>query len=174
MSSTVYPVKYIETVTLTNGTSIQLRPIHKADRLHVPIATKQVSKKSLYQRFLGYPSINSRMIKKFTELDYDEDMAIVAEISDDKGEKQLIGVARLASYNKSVAEFAIIIIDKWHGKGLGKILTKTILDIARDLGYKKIKASLFAKNFPIKHLLSIHGFTFENSTYGILNAELNL
>lgn len=169
-----YPIQYIEPVILRDGSLIQLRPIHQDDSAHVPMMKLRVSKESLYQRFMGIVKIDEEMIRRFTQLDYQREMAIVAEIKDDVGEKQLVGVARIASIDSQVAEFAILIQDDWHGKGLGKILTKYVIDIAQDLGYSEVHASLFSTNKAMMTLLKKNDFVTYNNGQGVIKAELHL
>lgn len=173
-NTSVYPIQYIEPAVLKEGSLIQLRPIHQVDSIQFPMVKEYYSKESLYQRFLGLLTINEALIKKFTELDYNREMAIVAEVKDDKGQKQIIGVGRIAPNTITSAEFAIIIQDAWQGKGLGRILTQYIIEIARDLGYTQIEASLFSNNKVMSHLLTEHGFVQESVSQGITTRVLHL
>ena len=102
------------------------------------------------------------MLVRYTQIDYDREMAIIAEHTDENGKKRMLGVVRLISdpYNET-AEFAIVIGDPWHGQGLGNRFTDVILDIARDRGTRKVTASVLKDNFIMKHVFEKRGFTIE-------------
>lgn len=157
-----YPVQYVEPVQLKDGTLVVLRPIHWTDDKNFEEAKEMVSSESLYQRFLGFVNIDDEMIARFTQLDYRKEMAIIAEVKNGE-DKQMIAVARIAPYDEEKAEFAIIITDAWQGKGLGKIMTSFILDIAKDLGYKQVYAFLFSENGAMNHILQKEGFEVKSN-----------
>jgi acetyltransferase len=102
------------------------------------------------------------MLIRYTQIDYDREMAIIAEHTDKDGEKRMLGVVRLISdpYNET-AEFAIVVGDPWHGQGLGNRFTDVILDIARDRGIRKVTANVLKDNFIMKHIFESRGFTVE-------------
>lgn len=155
-----YPVQYIRAVQLRDETLVQLRPIHPSDGDSAADFKKRLSKKSIYDRFLGYnPAISSKLIKRLTEIDYEKEMAIVAEVSTEKG-KEIIAVARIAPENAENVEFAIIIADEWQGRGLGSILTDEMIEVAKDLGFEKIYALVFTKNKGMLNLLKKRNFIF--------------
>ncbi len=170
-----YPIQYVEPLVLPDGSVIQLRPIHEQDKEGVFSAGEKVSDQSLYQRFLGFVKIDDKMIERFTQLDYSKEMAIVAEVKN-KEEKQIIAVARIAACkpNDKDAEFAIIVTDSWQGKGLGKIMTNYILNVAADLGYENIHAYLFSNNKAMARILTKIGFKFSKENEQIIKGQLEL
>lgn len=169
-----YPVQYIKAVQLRDGTLVQLRPIHPIDGDSAVEFKKKVSKKSIHDRFLGYnPKISPKLVKRLTEIDYEDEMAIVAEIQTPT-KKELIAVARIAPEDDHNVEFAIIIADNWQGKGLGSILTDTMIEVAKDLGFRKIYALVFNKNKQMLRLLEKRNFTFREEDELTTCAELTL
>ena len=71
------------------------------------------------------------MLSRFTQIDYDREIALVALCEPELNEKML-GVARVITdiYNRKQAEFSIIVGDPWQGKGIGAELLKRCLSIA--------------------------------------------
>ena len=171
-----YPIQYIEPVTLADGTIIQLRPIHPADGQKALSFKDKLSTESLYNRFLGLaPKITAELINRLTLLDYSQEMAIVAEIpKESKKEKEVIAVARLAKVQAYEAEFAIIIIDAWQGKGLGLIMTNYMISIAKDMGFQKISAWFFSDNLKMADIFTEKGFVIKQLEQGMDYAELLL
>ena len=71
------------------------------------------------------------MASRFCFIDYDREMAIVAEIEED-GTRKLIGVGRLVrDPGYEAAEFALLVGDAWQGEGLGLQLTEFCLEVAQ-------------------------------------------
>lgn len=155
-----YPVQYILPVQLKDGTLIQLRPIHPTDGDQAAQFKASLSTESIYARFHGYiPPINEQTIRRLTVIDYQHEMAIVAEVMDGI-HKKVIAVARIAAENDQKAEMAIIIADQWQGKGLGSILSNYLIKIGRDMGFEELYATVLAQNTQMLEILRHEGFTF--------------
>ena len=163
MDPNIYPIQYIDPILLTDGTLVQLRPIHPIDGSRAEVFKKKLSAESIYNRFLGYiPIISPKLVERLTNIDYSKDMAIVAEVHPENKGKEVIAVARIASEKgqHTETEFAIIIADEWQGKGLGKILTQYMIYVAKDMGFEKIYALVFSDNTQMLEILRKNGFTF--------------
>jgi acetyltransferase len=154
-----YPTQWTKTVTLRDGQRALLRPIRPEDEPLEAALVKNTSKESLYFRFFGYvPGIDHKMLARFTQIDYDREMAIVAVI-ESGGQPQIIGVVRIVGDGwRESAEYAILVADAWHGQGLGSLLTDFIIEIARAQGYQKITASFLKVNGAMRRLFKRKGF----------------
>ena len=169
-----YPIRFIEPVQLEDGTLIQLRPIHPIDGDQAEAFKGKLSAKSVYNRFLGYiPKISDKLVDRLTNIDYSKEMAIVAEVHHQK-EKEVIAVGRIVGESSMSAEIAIIIADEWQGKGLGIILTDYLIEVARDMKFEKIYASVFSSNKKMLDILRHKGFVMTNIDYTSIYAELKL
>lgn len=155
-----YPTQWMKTIQLRYGREVLLRPIRPEDEPLEAELVKVSSRESLYFRFFGFiPGIDHRMLSRFTHIDYDREMAIVAQI-DDNGAKKLIGVVRIVGDGwRETAEYAILVADAWHGQGLGSLLTDFIIQIAREQGYKSIQATFLKTNGAMRRLFKKKGFT---------------
>ena len=112
---------------------------------------------------------------RFTHIDYDRELAIVAEVDTPKGGRQFVGVVRLIEDAwRENAEYSILVADHFHGRGLGNILTDYIFDIARERGIRKIVASVLPNNTPMIHMFERRGFRFDRSALDIYDVELEL
>ncbi|MEM6963510.1 MAG: GNAT family protein [Bacteroidota bacterium] len=168
----IYPIQYIKPLTLKNGEVIQLRPIHPVDGQQAFEFRAKLSSKSIHDRFLGYvPNITPPIVDYLTRIDYSKDMAIIAETVN-HNEKKVIAVARIAAENTRVSDFAIIIADEWHGKGLGTALTGFLIQIAKDLNYEKIYANYFSDNVGMEMIFKKFGFTIRKDDALTKYAEL--
>jgi acetyltransferase len=152
-----------------------LRPIRPEDEPLVMRMFDYLSKESLYFRFFGYvPQVSHEFLTRYTQIDYDREIAIIAEIDHEK-ERKMIGVVRIIAdaWGES-AEYAIMIADPWQKQGLGGLLTAFILEIARDRDIRKIYASVLANNKGMIRLFEKKGFTVRRDGYDAYYVELLL
>jgi acetyltransferase len=170
-----YPGKYTRQVQLKDGSDAVLRPIRPEDEPLVARMFQNLSKESLYYRFFGYvPQVTHEFLTRYTQIDYDREIAIIAEI-DDESERKMIGVVRIiADAWGDSAEYAILIADPWQRQGLGYLLTDFILDIARARGIRKIYASVLATNSGMIHIFEKRGFTVKRDGFDAYYVELEL
>jgi acetyltransferase len=154
-----YPKQWIRKTQLRDGTEITLRPIRPEDEPLEAQLVKDASKESLYFRFFGYiPGIDHQMLSRFTHIDYDREMAIIALLETPEGPK-IIGVVRIVGDGwRNSAEYAILVADSWHGQGLGTLLTDYIIEIARSQGYQEVTASFLKTNGSMRRLFKRKGF----------------
>ncbi|MEM6321765.1 MAG: GNAT family N-acetyltransferase [Bacteroidota bacterium] len=171
-----YPVSYILPAQLKDGTLIQLRLIHPIDGKLVQAFKDKLSPESIKDRFLGYiPSVTEKLVQRLTKIDYDQEMAIVAE-SIVGQQKEPIAVARIVGEagKKEWAEFALIIVDDWQGKGLGAIMTDYMIRIAQDMQFEKLVALFYNHNLGMKNILEQRGFVFKANDFNTTCATLIL
>ncbi|MEI6455797.1 MAG: bifunctional acetate--CoA ligase family protein/GNAT family N-acetyltransferase [bacterium] len=148
-----YPEKYVRQTTLQDGTEVLLRPIKPEDE---PLWLEMIgncSKESLYSRFRYFFHWKSHEVAtRYCYIDYDREIAIVAEIIQEE-QKKLIGVGRLiADPDHETVEYAILIIDAWQHKDLGNIITDFCLEIANRWNLKKFVAQTTTDN---KRMISV-------------------
>ncbi|HSH18909.1 MAG TPA: GNAT family N-acetyltransferase, partial [Draconibacterium sp.] len=145
-----YPESLIKSATLKDGTEILLRPIKPEDEPLWLELLGSCSKESIYHRFRYDFYFDSHDIaSQFCFIDYDREIAIVAEI-EEEGRKKLIGVGRLiADPDLEVMEYAILITDAWQKKELGFTLTNYCMEIAKMRGVKILAAETTKDNKPM-------------------------
>ena len=141
------------------GTSVTLRPLRPADREIEHAFVSGLSPETRHNRLLGGTiAITPEYIERLVSVDYSRDMALAATAIVD-GET-LIGVARYVSdRNDESAEFAIVVADSWHGRGIGARLLAKLIDVARRRGLKRLYGDILATNRPMLELARKLGFT---------------
>ncbi|MEL7222872.1 MAG: GNAT family N-acetyltransferase [Bacteroidota bacterium] len=173
MDLSSYPIKYIRPVQLSDGTFVQLRPIHPLDGQQAHQFKDSLSIESIYNRFFGYiPKVSEKLIKRLTSINYEKEMAIIAETIDE--EKEVIAVARIAPDRNQSAEFALIISDRWQGKKLGTILTSYMIEIAQDLGFSSVYALVLSHNTGMLEILRRQHFRLQVEDESSIRADLDL
>ena len=86
-------------------------------------------------------------LRRVCFIDYDREMALVADKRNRDGKHQILGVGRLIKeHDTKQAEFAILISDPWQGKGLGTELLKLLVEIGRTEGLRRIIGYISAEN----------------------------
>jgi len=136
-----YPEEFIRKTRMRDGTEITLRPIRPEDEPLWFELLGSCSKETIYSRFRYFFFWQSHEVaSRYCYIDYDREMAIVAELQEgDK--KKILGIGRLtADPTRTVAEYAVLVQDDWQNKGLGGLLTDYCTEIARAWGVKKIIA----------------------------------
>jgi RimJ/RimL family protein N-acetyltransferase len=141
----------MEPVILTDGTPVTLRHIRPEDESALTALYERLSPESSYQRFF---TVMRRLppdwVHILANVDYDRRMAIVA--LGPGGE--LIGVARYA-YDERVreAEIAIVVEDRWQGRGLGTRLLGELVGYAEGRGIRRFRAFVLADNLRMLNLI---------------------
>lgn len=136
-----YPEEFVRRTKMRDGTEVTLRPIKPEDEPLWMALLASCSKESIYSRFRYFFFWQSHEVaSRYCYIDYDREMAIVAETGRGDGRK-LIGVGRLAAEpGRPAAEYAVLVQDAWQDKGLGGLLTDACVEIARQWGIRKLTA----------------------------------
>jgi len=154
-----YPEEYVTERQLKDGTPVILRPIKPEDEPMWHDLLASCSAESLRSRFSYlFKQTTHEMATRYCFNDYDREIGIVAEVEED-GQRKLIGVGRLvADMNHESAEYAVIVVDRWHGHGLGSLLTGYSVEVAASWGVKKIVAETSKQNSRMLATFRGHGF----------------
>jgi acetyltransferase len=169
-----YPKEYLDEFKLKNGKKVLLRPIKPEDEEMEGGLFKTFSQESLKQRFFEViKKVDHDLLTRFTQIDYDREMAIAAIVKED-GKEKIIGVVRMITDpTGEAADFTIGIGDPWHFQSLGKKFTDYILEIAKSKGVKVMRAKYYSSNKPMHSILVKKGFKI--TTQGKFKlAELDL
>jgi acetyltransferase len=170
-----YPNQY-ETRTVREGVGeLFIRPIRPEDASLLVELFESLSHQSVYFRFFGpLKMLSPSMLARFTQIDYDREIALVALLGREPNEKML-GVARVITdiYNQKNAEFSIVVGDPWHGKGIGAELLKRCLSISKERGIEIVKGIVLPDNTQMLALGKKLGFTAKKIA-GESEFELNI
>jgi acetyltransferase len=142
----------------------ELRPIHPGDAHALQQFVRALSPQARYMRFISALSeLTPRMLVRYTQIDYDREMALVAVLPPKSGrDTQIIGVVRyLLNNDRTSCEYAIAIADDWQHQGLGTALMNAIIDCARRKGLARIEGYILANNTPMLGLLRKLNFQIE-------------
>jgi acetyltransferase len=129
----VYPAGLARRVRLPDGRELTLRPIRADDADAEWDFVHRLSPDSRYFRFMTpVKELTPAMLRRFTDIDYAREMALVAMAATPQGERQ-VGVARYSIVpGTRRCEFAIVVDDEWRGTGLSRALMNALAEVARD------------------------------------------
>ncbi|MBV9311886.1 MAG: GNAT family N-acetyltransferase [Solirubrobacterales bacterium] len=144
----------METIRLSSGREVQIRPIRSSDAAALAAAYDRLSPQSKYNRFLApKPYLSSSEVRYLVDVDGVNHLAFVVTPANDPG--TIIGVSRLVRLpdDPDAAEFATVIADDYHGEGLATLLLERIADAARERGLRRIRATILAGNLAAHRLM---------------------
>ena len=168
-----YPQKYVATRRLKNGAEVVLRPIKAEDEGGFNELIKSLSAESMRFRFFEIiKEMPHDRLARFCNLDYDRQIAIVAELQDNK---QIIGAGRvIAEPSRKSGEFAVLIADQWQGLGLGSRLMDYVISVGKDMRLERIFAYVLSNNYKMLRLCGKKGFKIETLDEETVKAQLLL
>lgn len=103
--------------------------------------------------------LTPEMLVRFTQIDYDREMAFVA-LHESNGVETEVGVARYSvEPDGESAEFAVVVSDAWHGQGIGSLLIEALIESARQRGVRELIGEVLPRNRAMLALAERMGFT---------------
>ena len=159
-----YPTRYISSWTLKDGTPVTIRPIRPEDEPAMVRFHETLSERSVYLRYFHLINLEQRTqherLTRICFIDYDREMALVAETAD----HEILGVGRLTKIHGSKdAEVAVLISDKWQGRGLGKELLARLLIVGADEKLTRLTADILPDNRSVMRVCEKLGFSLKHS-----------
>jgi len=157
-----YPAHLVRSQLLADGSVVTLRPIRPEDAVMERDFVNGLSEQSKYLRFMyAMDEITPEMLSRFTQIDYDRDMAFVA-IDGRGSEPCQIGVARFSSLpDGRSCEFAVVVGDGWRGRGLAAALMGELIGAAREAGLETMMGTTLGENRPMLKLAASLGFSID-------------
>ncbi len=154
-----YPVELETTVTLRDGTQLPVRPIRPEDATAEVAFVAGLSDESRYLRFMHHlHELTPQMLARFTQVDYDRELALVA-LGGKPGAEKIVGVARyVANPDRESAEFAVVVADAWQGRGLGQALMEKLIASAKRRGFRRLVGAILGINASMQKLVRALGF----------------
>ena len=131
-----YPEEYTREATTSAGLQVTLRPIRPEDEPAWHEMLDACSAQTISMRFSAMVRHTHEFATRFCFIDYDRELAIVAEIEAEDGTKKLVGIGRLvADPARNRAEYATLVADPWQHRGLGDLLASYCLESAGPWGH---------------------------------------
>jgi len=172
-----YPSELVKDYELDNGQRLTIRPIRPEDAVMERAFVNGLSERSRFLRFMyALPELTPEMLSRFTQIDYDREMALIALLSGDQGDEQ-VGVARYVTYpDGRGCEFAIVVSDQQQRKGIATRLMLDLIDVARDRRLDHMDGVVLRQNANMLKLAEGLGFQSEPAMddHELVNLMLDL
>ncbi len=157
-----YPLNYVKSIKLNNGTPVILRPIRPEDESLIVQFHRELSEHSVRQRYFEFMSLDQRVaherLVRICFNDYDREWAIVAEITHQQ-QRKIIGIGRLMRIpGTSVAQFKMTIMDAYHRLGLGTQLLQHLLQISKQEKLDVVNGDILSENSGMLKICQRLGF----------------
>ena len=168
----IYPEYWEADVVLRDGGTAHLRPIHPADADAVQAFHTGQSQKSIYMRFFAFKArLSSKELKRFTEVDYKDRVALVITIGG-----EILGIGRYDRLaDPEEAEVAFNIADAHQGRGIGSILLEHLAAAARENGIRRFSAEVLPENRKMLMVFSDAGYDVKRHfDDGVVSLEFNI
>ncbi|BCO25588.1 protein lysine acetyltransferase Pka [Rhodoferax lithotrophicus] len=167
-----YPSQHEQLCMLAGGGEYVVRPVHPDDASMLQSFVRGLSPESRYFRFVSsMQELPATMLSRFTLIDYDREMALVALITEATTDTQgqavevtrIVGVSRyITNPDRASCEFSLVVADEFKGKGLGSRLMLSIMDFAREKGLTEIEGLVLANNPNMLKLMKGLGFVIKS------------
>jgi len=154
-----YPNHLVRQWQLTDGTQIVIRPIRPEDANIEQTFIKHLSPESKYFRFMQtVAELTPALLVRFTQIDYYREMAFIAVTREHDHDVEL-GVARyIINPDGDSCEFALVVADQWHRRGIGTKLLMELMQEAKSRGLKSMHGEVLAENHDMLELVTSLSF----------------
>lgn len=170
------PDKYRKAVDLKDGTQVILRPIKPTDDERMLELFNSFSEETIRLRFFSFMKYMSKdQVEKFTHIDYEKQMAIVALV-DEGGKKRIVAVGRynVLPSDPDEAEFAIVVQDDYQKRGIGTEVLQHLVHVARLQGVRVIVGYIMYHNSHVFALLRRSGLSISKKNWedGVMQVDI--
>jgi len=158
-----YPLQFVWQEHLKDGSPVTVRPIGPEDEPLIKDFHKHLSEQTIYFRYFRAINYTQRVsherLTKICFIDYDREIAVVAERTRPDGEREILAVGRLVkSLDQNEGEFAVIVADHVQRQGLGTAFLRRILEIAKAEKVKRVVGNILAENVGMLKISERLGF----------------
>lgn len=166
-----YPAHWEADVVLADGGTAHVRPIRPADADRLRAFYSRLSAESIYFRFFGpRPRLSDRDVERFTNVDYDNRVALIATIG-----AEMVAVIRYDRTEPGEAEVAFLVEDAHQGRGVASVLLEHLAATARERGIERFVADVLPANMKMMGVLRQAGYTAQSQfADGVVRMTLDL
>jgi len=176
-----YPTEYVGAETCRDGEPFIVRPIRPDDEPLLVAFHQALSDESVRLRYMHSFKLDARTahdrLTRTCFVDYDREMALVAEVRSPAGAPAIAAVGRLSRDRDGGggAEFALLVADAWQKRGIGRALLRRLVEVARRERMTRVYADILATNVRMQHLCGELGFVLDPlPDAGVISAVLQI
>ena len=152
------PAKYSVQERLRDGRPVEIRALRSNDETDMLAAIDRTGAESLQRRFFVTKRGFSENEKAFfMNIDFVNHVALVA-VMDEDGRPAIVGGSRYVVTKPGEAEVAFVVVDAFQGQGIGALLTRHLMGLARAAGLRELVADVLPENMAMRKVLGKFGF----------------
>jgi GNAT superfamily N-acetyltransferase len=146
-------------VRLRDDSVVTIRTVRVDDGERLQAAIRRLSPESRYSRFFSpLRELPAPLLARATHPDAERELQLVA-VSETRAEHVIVAGARYAAAGaERDCEFAIAVVDAWHGRGLARVLLEALMRTARARGFTHMHGYVLATNGSMLGLAGKLGF----------------
>ena len=158
-----------------HGRKLLIRPIRPEDETTLADLIASLDPEDSRMRFFGtMRKLPRSQLARFTQIDYDREIALVAIERNAGGIERSLGEARMvADPDNAEAEFAILVASDVKGGGLGRRLMESLIECARNRGIGVLRGETLSENIRMQDLARKLGFELKTGP-GVVEMRLPL
>lgn len=162
--ATFYPSDLITQYTLSDGKKIVIRPVRIEDVEIIKEFSRNLSGELKHLNYMeNFKQFPADMVRRLTHVDYKKTMTLIATHKSE-GKDHVIGIVHyIRGEDSQTCEFDVIVTDAWQNKGIGTILTESLIKSAKKNGIKTIKIFILSNNMGGMRLAKNFEFSISNS-----------
>ncbi len=156
---------------LRDGKTAHIRPIQPEDAELLVEFYERVSDESKYYRFFSpMPHLSERDVKRFTQVDYVNRVALVLTSAG-----AMIAVGRFDMVEPGRAEVAFLVEDGHQGRGIGQLLLEHLAQAGRERGIERFVAEVLPDNQAMIHTFKEAGYRVASQyDEGVMELEFSI
>ena len=144
--------------SLADGSRIDIRALRREDEADMLAAIGNTSAQSLQRRFFVMKRhFSDKERAFFMDVDFKNHVALVA-LGEQEDRKIIVGGGRYVVFEPGRAELAFVVIDAWQGRGIGSILMRCLIEIARAARLQELTAEVLPENAAMRGVFGKFGF----------------
>ena len=148
---------------LRDGRPIEIRALRPDDEAGMLAAIDRTAAESRRRRFFVTKRGFSETEKAFfLNVDFVSHVALVATL-DEGGRQTIVGGGRYIVTEPGRGEVAFVVVDAYQGQGIGAMLTRHLVNLARTAGLKELEADVLPENAAMRKVLGKFGFRTSRS-----------
>jgi acetyltransferase len=160
-----YPNDLASVFQIPDGRDVTIRPIRPEDAQIEQDFVRNLSDEAKYFRFMhSMHELTPEMLVRFTQIDYDKEMALIAVTWEDGKEIEHGVVRYVTNPDQASCEFAVVISDEFQGHGIGQRMLTRLMEIARARGLDMMEGEVLTANHRMLELVRSMDFQIERST----------
>jgi acetyltransferase len=151
-----------------NGVPLAIRPIRPDDEARMVRFHHSLSDRSVYLRYFHFLHLDARTahdrLAQVCHVDYAHERVLVAQSTAESGDSDIVAVGRLTrGESMDDAEFALLVSDAWQDRGIGSELLHRLVQLAREVGIRRVVGDILSENQGMQDVCRALGFQLKYS-----------